>query len=125
MSSTRSALVNFKAIGVVADGAKVEGDMSADIIGPSTNITYQDQVCIRVAWTASVGSGIGVIKVQGSLDNSNFEDITFTPALTQPNADDGSYLINMALVPFNFIRVFYDRTSGSGSLTANISTKGN
>lgn len=124
MSSTRSALVNYKAIGPTADGYAVSGSMGADIIGPTTTITYQDQVCFQVAYSGSVGSAIGTISVQGSVDNVTFNDITFTPALTQPNADDGGYLINMALVPFTYIRVKYTRSSGTGSLTVNMSTKG-
>lgn len=125
MSSTRSALVNYKAIGATADGYAVSGSMGADITGPTTTITYQDQVCYQVSWLGASGSAIGTIAVQGSVDNITFHDITFTPALTQPNADDGGYLINMALVPFTYIRVKYTRSSGTGTLTVNMSTKGN
>lgn len=117
MSSTRSVLLNYVAIDAES--------MGADITGPTTTISYQDQVCYQVAWSGSVGSAIGTISVQGSVDNVTFHDITFTPALTQPNADDGGYLINMALVPFTYIRVKYTRSSGTGTLTVKMSTKGN
>lgn len=117
MSSTRSVLLNYVAIDAES--------MGADITGPTTTISYQDQVCYQVSWLGASGSAIGTIAVQGSVDNVTFHDITFTPALTQPNADDGGYLINMALVPFTYIRVKYTRSSGTGTLTVKMSTKGN
>lgn len=97
--------------------------MGADIVGPVTTITTGDQVCYQVAWTSS--NAVGVISVQGSVDGVTFYDLTFTPALTQPNSNNGGYLINLALVPFPNIRFKYTRTSGTGTMTVSLSAKGN
>lgn len=125
MSSSRAIIKTFPAIGVLTGDtrAKVDGDMSADIVGPSTTIDKVDQVAFQVAWTSS--DAVGVISVQGSVDGVTFYDLTFSPVLTQPNSNNGGYLINLALVPFTFVRVKYTRTSGSGRLTVSMSVKGN
>lgn len=125
MSSSRAIVKTFKAIGLTTgpQAAQISGDMSADIIGPVTTIDRVDQVCYQVAWTSS--DAVGVISVQGSVDGVTFNDLTFSPVLTQPNSDNGSYLINLALIPFTYIRIKYTRTSGSGALTVSMSMKGN
>lgn len=136
MSSSRAIIKAFPAIGNVDDPtypAKVDGDMSADIIGPVMILDKVDQLSIQIKWTSS--NAVGVIQVQGSNDprlanpnfdpdNAQWDAITFDPELAQPASNNGQYLINMALVPFTYARVFYDRTSGIGTLTANVSAKG-
>lgn len=128
MSAKRSILKNFYAIGDTVQTAsnnppaQVSGSMGASITGPTTIIDVHDQVCYRVSWTSS--NAVGVISVQGSVDGTNFEDLTFTPALTQPASNNGSYLINLGLIPFIAIRVKYTRTSGTGTLTVRMSAKG-
>lgn len=128
MSSERSVLKSFYAVGstvataAVPIPAAVSGSMAADITGPTTAIGQFDQVCYQVSWTSS--NAVGVISVQGSVDGINFEDLSFSTPLTQPNSDNGSYLINLALIPFPYIRPFYDRTSGTGSMVIYLSAKG-
>ena len=126
MSSARYLIKTYYAIGDTTDRANpavVSGDMSADITGPVTQIGNLDQVCYQVAWTSSDAEG--VISVQGSVDNTTFYDLTFSPALAQPNSDNGGYLINLALCPFPYVRVKYTRTTGSGTLSVILSAKGN
>lgn len=96
--------------------------MAASITSPTTQIDKIDQLCYQVSWTSS--NAVGVISVQGSVDNENFIDLTFTPVLTQPNSDNGSYLINLSLIPFPYIRLKYTRTSGTGNMKVYLSAKG-
>lgn len=125
MSAKRAIIKTFPAIGPTPDLAhpdKVSGSMAADIIGPITTIDTVDQICYQVAWTSS--NAVGVISVQGSVDKITFNDITFSPALDQPNSNNGGYLINLALIPFPYIRIKYTRTSGTGNMTVFLSAKG-
>lgn len=125
MSSSRSRIPNYTVIGPAdsTNAAPVSGSMGADITGPTTQITMIDQVCYQVTWTSS--DAVGVISVQGSNDGTTFYDLTFDPALAQPNSDNGGYLINLALIPFSCIRLKYTRTSGTGSLKVVLAAKGN
>jgi hypothetical protein len=100
----------------------VSGDMSANIIGPVTVVDKIDQVCYQVSWVSM--DAVGTISVQGSIDNENFEDLTFNPILMQPSSNNGSYLINLALIPFPYIRLKYTMISGSGNLNVWGSGKG-
>lgn len=122
MSSVRSIIKSTYAVGDISAGALVSGNMGADISGPITTIDKIDSVAYQVSWTSS--NAVGIISVQGSCDGINFEDITFSPVLEQPASNNGSYLINMSLIPFSFIRIYYDRTSGTGSLSVHLSAKG-
>lgn len=125
MSAKRAIIKTFYAIGITTGllPATVSGDMSATITGPTTTIDVVDQVSYQVSWTSS--DAVGTISVQGSVDNVTFDDITFNPALSQPNSNDGGYLVNLALIPFPYIRVKYTRVSGSGALKVYLSAKGN
>lgn len=132
MSSTRKAIKTAYLIGITTGQgpsqnikpAEVSGDMSADIISPITPIDNIDQICYDVAWTSS--NAIGVISVQGSVTglDADFKDLTFNPVLAQPASNNGAYLINLALIPFPYIRLKYTRTSGTGALTVYLSAKG-
>lgn len=127
MSSVRSIIKSFYAVGSVtgpvATRAAVSGTMAANIIGPTTQIDKIDQVCYQISWTSS--DAVGVISIQGSVDGVNFIDLTFDPVLTQPNSNNGSYLVNLALIPFPYVRPKYTRTSGTGNMTIYLSAKGN
>ncbi len=124
MSSVRGLIKTTYAIGQITGQkpALVNGDMSASITGPVTQIDKIDQVCYQVSWTSS--DAVGTISVQGSVDNVTFIDLTFDPPLVQPDADNGGYLINLALIPFPYIRFKYTRVSGSGRMEVYLSAKG-
>lgn len=125
MSAKRFIINKAYLIGTITgvNPAQVSGDMSTDIISPLTHIDTGDQICYQCHWTSS--SAVGVISVQGSVDGTTWDDITFTPALAQPTSNNGGYLINLALVPFPLIRLKYTRTSGTGNLVVYMSAKGN
>lgn len=104
--------------------------MAADIAGPVMTLDKVDQVAFQVKWTSS--NAVGVISIQASNDplavtdpaNAQWDDLTFTPALAQPNSNNGQYVINLALIPFTYVRFYYDRTSGTGNMTVRTSAKG-
>jgi hypothetical protein len=125
MSAKRSIIKTYRAIGLLTglNPAAVSGTMAADIVGPTTTIDLIDQIAFQIAWTSS--NAIGVISVQGSVDNVTFNDLTFSPVLAQPASNNGGYLVNLALIPFPYIRVKYTRTSGTGNMTVSMSAKGN
>lgn len=125
MSSTRTIIRTYYAVGDTTDithPAAVSGSMAADITGPVTVLDKVDQLCYQVQWTSA--NAVGTISVQGSVDNVTFHDITFDPELTQPNSNNGGYLINLALIPFTYVRFKYTRSSGTGSMTVTMSVKG-
>lgn len=96
--------------------------MAASITGPTTTLVTGDQVCYQVAWTSS--NAVGTISVQGSVDGTTWNDLTFDPVLAQPASNNGAYLINLALIPFPYIRLKYTRVSGTGTLDVWLSAKG-
>lgn len=120
MSGRKNSLGPVYIIGTTADGALVSGTMAADITGPVTDVQWLDNMGLQVIWTSS--DAVGTIEVQGSnnwdphLQTGDFEALTFSPALDQPASDNGSYLVNVNQFPFKYLRVFYDRSSGSGTL---------
>jgi hypothetical protein len=101
--------------------------MGADIEGPVTDVMWLDNIGFQVSWTSA--NAVGTIEVQGSnnydprLQTGDFIALTFSPALDQPASDNGSYLINVNQFPFRYIRIFYDRTSGTGDLEVTLTAK--
>jgi len=96
-----------------------DGDMSGDITGTAVNIQNLDNLAIQLVFT---GTPTGTFSVQGSVDNSTYIDVTLSPSPVASGSGD-SILINMNNVAFTWIRVKYNRTSGTGTLNANIVAK--
>lgn len=130
MSSARGIIKTFYAIGDTVQTpsnsppAAISGDMSTTITGPTTTIDRMDQVCYDVQWTST--TAVGVISIQGSVTgkDADFKDLTFSTPLAQPASNSGGYLVNLALIPFPYIRLKYTRTSGTGTLNVYLSAKG-
>ena len=95
MGSTKRVIERFPSI--------VDGDMSGDLESEITNALYLDNVGIQVSWTST--DAVGTIAVEASinwdphLQTGDFVPLTFDPALSQPNSDDGSFLINLNQLP--------------------------
>jgi hypothetical protein len=125
MSGRKNVLLPFYAVGVVADGAIVSGDMSANIVSPVTVAQYFDNIGFQIAWASA--DAIGTIAIEGSIDyqergplgvpSGTFYALTFDPILNQPNSNNGGYLVNVNQFPFTAYRVTYTRSSGSGAMT--------
>jgi len=98
--------------------------MGGDVTSNPIDLENIDNVGIQVSWTSA--NAVGVISVQGSLDykptappnSGTWFDLTFDPALAQPNSDSSGYLINLNQVPYTWLRLKYTRTSGTGTLNA-------
>lgn len=92
------------------------GDLSADFTSVLVNILHVDRVAIEFAWT---GTPTGVIEVQVS-NTGNFwtpVDISAAPAGSAAGA-----FVEIE-TSAKFVRVFFDRTSGTGTLSAHLTAK--
>jgi hypothetical protein len=88
---------------------------TSDVINLRRHETY---ACIQVAWT---GTTAGTLKLQVSNDSTQWDDldgITVTPA-----GSDSQDLWVIYAASFQFMRVVFTRTSGTGTLTGTVSLK--
>lgn len=79
-----------------------------------------DNIGLRIKWT---GTPTGTITVQCSVDNIDFDSLTFNPTLTQPAGSAGGYLVSLNQLPFSYMYVQYVNSSGSGTLTVTAEAK--
>jgi hypothetical protein len=93
--------------------------MGADVTSSSFDITYTDNIGIQLIFT---GTPTGNFYVQGTIDESNWSNLSFDATPTAAGAGD-THLLNISLAPYKKLRVFYDRTSGTGSLTVYVMAK--
>ncbi len=94
--------------------------LGADATSSVVNVINQDKASIHVSWTGT--SPIGVILVQArNGENDSWYTLDFPSIGVSGNTGDLQILFNE--LPFTDIRLFYDRTSGTGSITARISSK--
>lgn len=127
MSASRSFVKNYYAVGLVdqpapAPNAAIDGDMSDDIIGPTTTTEKLDNMMYQIQWTSA--DAVGEFAIQVSTDGTQWDDITFSPSLQQPAADSDQYSILLGAMPNTLIRPIYRRTSGSGRCEIRFSAKG-
>lgn len=75
-------------------------------------ITYLDNVGIHVIWSNGASTPTGDLFVEASLDGETWEDLDISP---QPSisGNSGDHLISLTNVPFDKLRVRWDRTAGS------------
>ena len=96
----------------------VNGDLSDDITGPSTNILYTDRVSFQLSWT---GDAEGDFTVEGSNDESVWVNLPLSPTVAAAgSADDAVIEVETAL---KFIRLKFTHSSGTGTLQAHIVAK--
>jgi hypothetical protein len=98
----------------IVDAVAMDGDITSDV----QNLNETRSYCIQAVWYDG-STPIGNLIVQGSNDNSNFTDIV-TASIT---GDTGSSLINVEQPAYGYVRVFYDRSSGDGTLDVTINGK--
>lgn len=89
--------------------------MAADATSDSFYINGTNNYCIQYVITAAAAP-VGSMELQGSNTDSNYVTIT-TQAII---ATTTSGMFNVDKGKYRFVRIFYDRTSGSGTLSANI-----
>ena len=93
--------------------------MGADITTADTTISYTDVVGYHLTWT---GTPTGVFEVQATVNGTDWQALSLSPT-PQATGAAGGTLISLNQIPYNKVRVFYDRTSGTGNLTVWIMTK--
>lgn len=84
------------------------------------NANQLDNIGLQISFS---GDMTGTLSVNCSIDNENFEALTFSPALAQPAGSDLSYLVDLNQVPFPYLQISYTNDSGSGTLTVYLSAK--
>lgn len=98
------------------------GDMSqATITSTVIDTRWMDNVGLQIEWTSA--DAVGTIEVQASVNGTTYHAITFSPALTQPASNNGGYLVNLNQLPYEYFKVVYTRTSGTGVLNVWSCTK--
>lgn len=124
MSSTKARLVSKQ---IIVDGSMTG---TATVNSDEIDVSGSDKVAIEASWT---GSPNGAFTVQGAVRltttgasagaGTNFQNITLSSSPTATGSP-GSHLINLADMGFSKIRLQYVNTSGSGTLNAWITVKG-
>lgn len=102
------------------------GDMSADITSENTHVMSMDNVMYHLEWSGA--APVGTVYIQALLGKDprdpnakwvNLEDLAF--ALSGNN---GLQQIKLEKISFPFCRLFFDFTSGTGTLNAWVMGKG-
>lgn len=99
------------------------GSTGATFTSSVINLPWLDNICIESAWT---GTAVGTIKVEGSSSGNVYEflkdvvgnDIQHTVSGV---ADNGMFDLNQ--LSFNYLRVVFTRTSGTGTINIWVSGK--
>lgn len=104
------------------DGA----DLSTSLESGITSIINQDKASIRIAWT---GSPVGELKVLVSNDDPKTSpaDATFYElnmgADIKIDATETDHVLVFNELPFNLLKLQYVQISGTGTMSATISSK--
>jgi len=93
------------------------GDMSADITSEVVDVRQVYSLVISSVYAGS--SPTGDIIVQASVDGTTYHNID-----TNSISATGQDFVQLDVVPWQYIRVFWDFSSGTGSLTTKFSGKG-
>ncbi len=104
------------------------GDMSAQILGPATNVTNLDNVTYQVVWSGG-GTPIGELFVEVTSDDVSSLLVTPTWSVLDfgsaiaVTGNSGSHSISVNQTGFPWMRLRYEATSGAGDMTAKIVAK--
>jgi len=108
---------------IVGGNSGISGDMSSSITSLPTIL---DETCTYNVQATFTGSPVGVIKLQGSNNPTllGWVDIT-GPGNTTVVAvtTSGTYMVNVEFAGYSQVQLVYTRTSGSGTLYAQINAK--
>ena len=95
------------------------GDMSGSLTSTVTNVAYTDNVGYHCVWT---GTPTGTITVEATIDGTNWDSLTLSPTISLTGAS-GSTLISLNQLPYESVRMKYNRSSGTGTINVVVMTK--
>lgn len=96
------------------------GDMSqATLTCAAVAIFHMPIVCLQAIWSGT--SPVGTLQLQGSVNGANWFNVGSTVAVS---GNTGSAQVTDANAGYNFARVLYTKTSGTGTLSGFAQAKG-
>ncbi len=98
-----------------------DGDLSADITSDTIKAQSLDKVNFFVSWTGSSPSGSLI--VQGTVDGSNWEDVGVTEPTISGASGTGFVIVGSDKTCWKEMRLFWDFTSGTGTVQAWVHAK--
>lgn len=109
----------------VAADSILSAAMTADRTSEVVDLSNHIIACVDCRWGGG-SAPRGTIYVQVSNDNTNW--VTFVSAGTTysyaiSSGDSGNYSPNLGLIAYKYMRVFYDYTSGTGTLDVTFGAK--
>lgn len=97
---------------------ETEKSLGASFDGNSFNVAgFHDLAVSNVVSSAS--SLNGTLKLQGSVDGTNWADV---PSVTATLNADGTTIFSVANNSYQFIRLVWTRVGGSGTLNSKVGT---
>lgn len=95
------------------------GSLSGNLISPSQQLTQMAMCSIQASWSGS--SPVGSLRLQISNNNTVWSDYTGSGVAVN---GDGNFLWNLINTAFQYVRVVYSFTSGTGTLSITVNGKG-
>lgn len=97
----------------LSDLSLASTNLGASLVSDPLELIATKDFGIQIAYT---GSPVGVLELQSSWDRVNWTPIAFSQQ--QINAAPGTHAWNFQRAAFPFVRVAWNRTSGSGTITS-------
>lgn len=94
------------------------GDMSGNLTSTTIDTSRVSSVVFYASWT---GSPAGTLKLQVSIDGTNYVDLPDSPVIVSGASD---FMWNVTDTNYDQIKLVYQATSGSGSLNVKANIKG-
>jgi len=92
--------------------------MGASFNGPTVTTSSSDGICFQAVWVGATAAG--TLRVQASNDAVVWTDL---PATDYVVAGADSYLANLSAIYFQYARLVFVRTGGTGTLEADVFSK--
>jgi len=97
-----------------------ESSMASSLSSEAVNLNEAVSYCAQMIWSGG-SSPAGNLYLAASNDGVTFTQIT--ESLIVVSGSSGSHMVNVEKPAYAFVKVVYDRASGSGNLTALINAK--
>lgn len=92
------------------------GDLAGDYTSVALDVSDYDRFMLQLIWT---GTPTGTFVIQTTVDDATWDDLDLDPA-PAPAGADGHHTIEFGQPALKSIRIFFDRTSGTGSFDAHL-----